>query len=359
MAERSWFSVKNQAGGDAAEIYIYDEIGMWGVTAQDFVRAIKGLGAVDNLTVRINSPGGEIFDAFAIYNLLRGHSASVSVVVDGLAASAASFIAMSADPGKLLMPQNSFMMIHDPIWGIVGGVEDLLQASDALNKMRDVIASAYEQRTGKTQDAVLALMAAETWYTAQEAVDNGFADAITDPVSVAARFSLSRYSKAPTGVGTTGERRTDLEAEGMSGTGQGGAGAGSGASGTDASGAGAAGTGGAGQGSGGPDNRGTVVEMNPQDRAAEIADLCALANVPAARVSEYVRSEKTVAEVRADLIANKAQTDQAAGGGPTSGIGGTGTVPNNGGLPAGVTYNPGDMKERMRNTLIREGRLKA
>src|SRR3546814_252864 len=105
----NWFEIKNVAP-DVAQVYIYDEIGLWGVTASDFAAELRGVTA-NTIDLHISSPGGDVFDGLAILNSLRQHKATVNVVVDGIAASAASFIAMAGDTVK--MAPQSVMMIHD------------------------------------------------------------------------------------------------------------------------------------------------------------------------------------------------------------------------------------------------------
>ncbi|WP_313687581.1 head maturation protease, ClpP-related, partial [Pantoea sp.] len=121
------------SGQSAADIYIYDEIGYWGVTAQSFAASLKALGDIDHINLHIHSPGGDVFDGIAIYNLLNAHSATKTVYIDGLAASMASVIAMVGNP--IIMPENAMMMIHKP-WGITGGdANDMRDYADLLDKV--------------------------------------------------------------------------------------------------------------------------------------------------------------------------------------------------------------------------------
>ena len=107
---RCWYEFRGQAKG--AEIVIYDEIGAFGIPAKAFVDELKALGPVAELTVRINSPGGSVFDGVAIYNALKRHDAAITVWIDGIAASIASMIAMAGD--EVVMPENAMLMLHDP-----------------------------------------------------------------------------------------------------------------------------------------------------------------------------------------------------------------------------------------------------
>lgn len=110
----SWYSIK-AAGRGVAEVLLYDEIGVWGITALQFARDLKAMGDLTKINLHIHSPGGDVFEGTAIYNLLRNHPASVDVYIDGLAASMASVIAMAGD--TIYMPENAMMMVHKP-WGI-------------------------------------------------------------------------------------------------------------------------------------------------------------------------------------------------------------------------------------------------
>lgn len=169
-----WYEIKNIAT-DRAEVAIYDEIGFWGVTASDFVRDLQGVQA-KNITLHINSPGGDVFDGIAILNALRQHSATVDVVIDGLAASAASFIAMAGD--TITMAPNAMIMIHEASGLVIGNAEDMTEMAALLDKTSANIANVYAQRAGGTAEDWRQAMRVETWYSDQEAVDAGLADAI-------------------------------------------------------------------------------------------------------------------------------------------------------------------------------------
>lgn len=118
----SWFRM--QAGHQSdADIYIYDEIGFWGVTAKQFISDLNALGDITHINLHINSPGGDVFEGIAIFNALKTHGASITVYVDGVAASMASVIAMVGNP--VIMPENTFMMIHKPFGFTGGDAEDM------------------------------------------------------------------------------------------------------------------------------------------------------------------------------------------------------------------------------------------
>ncbi len=173
---------KDGEGGEFyAEVNIYDEIGMWGVTASDFVKDLTGVGSAE-IRLHINSPGGDVFEGLAILTALRQHPAKVTVSVDGVAASAASFIAMAGD--EIVMAPNAMMMIHDASGMVYGNADDLTQMADLLDKASQNIATIYAERAGGDADKWRAAMKIETWYTDQEAVDAGLADSIMGATKV-------------------------------------------------------------------------------------------------------------------------------------------------------------------------------
>jgi ATP-dependent Clp endopeptidase proteolytic subunit ClpP len=176
--QRTWYRMKNFVDQpDTAAIYLYGEIGYWGVEAQDFVRDLMGL-RVSNIIVHINSPGGEVFDGLAIYHALRDHPANVECRVDGLAASAASFIAMAGN--KVVMQRNAQMMIHDASGIEIGNAEDMRTMADLLDMCSDNIADIYAQQGGGTVEQWRAAMKVETWYSAAEAHTAGLCDEVAN-----------------------------------------------------------------------------------------------------------------------------------------------------------------------------------
>lgn len=189
-----WYDITNSAGvGLPTQVSIYDEIGFYGVSAGSFLADLKGVNG--DIELHINSPGGDVFDGLSIYNQLRQRKGDVHVIVDGLAASAASFIAMAASAGKLEMAPHSQLMIHNGFSMAIGDAADLRQTADLLDKITGEIASIYAERSGKPVDYWLAKMAAETWFSDTEAVADGLADNIhgQDP-KVKAAWDLSVYA---------------------------------------------------------------------------------------------------------------------------------------------------------------------
>lgn len=192
----AWYRIENSAGEPAA-LYIFDEINpMWGIGAQEVVDQLKSIDA-SQIDVHINSPGGNVFDGIAIMNALRNHKANITVKVDGLAASIASVIAMAGD--TIVMSLGSQMMVHNPSGFAMGDAKTMRELADTLDKSRASIASIYADRAGGTVDAWGTAMDAETWYTAQEAVDAGLADKVDDSSQaedIAAKFDLSIFNHA-------------------------------------------------------------------------------------------------------------------------------------------------------------------
>ena len=160
----------------SADVYVFDVIGGWfGVTAEDFVRDVAALD-VDQLNVHLNSPGGDASEGVAIANVLRQHKANVTIWVDGIAASAASVIAMAGD--EVVMGIGSQMMIHDAWSYTSGDAEDMRKAAEKLDSISDGYASAYAEKAGGTAQEWRAVMKAEAWYTPEEAVAAKLADRV-------------------------------------------------------------------------------------------------------------------------------------------------------------------------------------
>ena len=190
---RSWYAIRARAEG--AEVSIYDEIGAYGVSAKSFLDELGALPDDGPLTLRLNSPGGSVFDAVAIYNALKRHAGPVTVWIDGIAASAASYIAMAGD--EVVMPENAFLMIHDPSGLVMGTADDMRAMAEALDKIKGSLVAGYVAKSGGAEDDIAALMAKETWLDAAEAVELGFADRLAEPVRIAARFDVGRFRNAP------------------------------------------------------------------------------------------------------------------------------------------------------------------
>ena len=185
---QSWYSLKAQNGN--AELMIYDEIGGWGISARQFASDLQALGKIGTLTARIHSPGGDVFDGMAIYNMIKGHPAHKVCHIDGLAASMASVIAMAFD--EVIMPENAMMMVHKPWGGQCGDADDMRKYAELLDKVESNLVGAYQQKTGLPEAELHTLLAAETWLTGREAVEKGFANTLTEPLQMAASLNSKR-----------------------------------------------------------------------------------------------------------------------------------------------------------------------
>lgn len=197
-----WFTFDNKTD-EKPKVYIYDEIGFWGTEASEFV---KQLNEIDSkvFELHLNSPGGEIFDGLAIYNAIKQHKASVEVFVDGLAASAASFIAQAGN--EVIMARNAQMMIHDGIAFAYGNEQDMLDTAALLGQLSNNIADIYAYRAGQrgfdtSLEDFRDLMREEVWYNGKEAVEAGLADVVLDQddeeaESAKNKWDLSFYNHA-------------------------------------------------------------------------------------------------------------------------------------------------------------------
>jgi ATP-dependent protease ClpP protease subunit len=190
---RSWYAIRARAAG--AEVSIYDEIGAYGVTAKSFLAELGALPDDGPQTLRLNSPGGSVFDAVAIHNALRRHTGPVTVWIDGIAASAASYVAMAGD--AVVMPENAFLMIHDPSGLAMGTAEEMRAMAEALDRIKGSLVAGYAAKSRRSEDEIAALMTKETWLDAAEALALGFADRLAEPVRIAATFDVARFRNAP------------------------------------------------------------------------------------------------------------------------------------------------------------------
>lgn len=200
-----WYKIQNAADDDesdvepeeelAAQVYIYDEIGgSFGVSAADFVEELNGITS-KQIDVHINSPGGSLFDAIAIYNALIQHPANVTTYVDSLAASAASIVALAGD--KIVTMVGAQWMIHDAMGMEFGNAADMDAMSVFLNRQSDNIASIYASKAGGTIEDWRAKMLAETWMMAPEAVALGLSDEVYEPRKAKAEDELEPEVEVP------------------------------------------------------------------------------------------------------------------------------------------------------------------
>ena len=201
--KNKWFAMSQPVNADGeklpeAEISIYDQIGGFGVSANDFIDELKALGDVEAINLRIASGGGSIVEGNTIYNALKRHSAKVVTHIDSLAASMASVIAMAGD--EIRMAQNALLMIHNPWTASIGGAEQLRKDADLLDKMEANIRTSYA-RSNKSAEELDAMMDAETYLTAEEALEAGFIDTIDGANLAAANIadmeSVKEFEKLP------------------------------------------------------------------------------------------------------------------------------------------------------------------
>jgi ATP-dependent Clp protease, protease subunit len=215
MGNHKWFEVNAKAETGRAEIFIFgpivnlkwheDEVG-----AKGFIDQLKPLGDID---LHINSNGGSVPAASAIYNALRRHPGTVDVYVDGMALSAASFIAMAGR--KVIMPANAVMMIHDPASEVWGNAAMMRRAADMLDKFKVGLVEAYREKSGLDAEKVGQMMSGETWMTAEEAVNLGFADEIEAPLQLAASLDLSHLRNVPTALLAAPGKHTETTPEAL------------------------------------------------------------------------------------------------------------------------------------------------
>lgn len=212
-AKNKFWAFRNSAEDGVGELSIYGDIAdfsWWGdeVAPKQFREDLDALGDISVLKVFINSGGGDVFAGQAILSMLKRHKAKVEVYIDGLAASAASVIAMAGDVVR--MPRNAMMMIHNAwVMWVSGNAEELRKLADTLDKINESIIAAYRDKTGLPDDEIKALMDAETWFTAEEALEKGFIDEVEEAQYVAASIrgkdlfingqvvSLERYRNPP------------------------------------------------------------------------------------------------------------------------------------------------------------------
>jgi len=202
---KTWYQIKAKANNPkSAEVSIHDEIGLWGISASAFMRDMRALGELDEIHLSIHSPGGDVLDGWAIYNSLKNSKARITARVEGLAASMASVILMAAD--EVEIPENAYVMIHNP-WGFaVGDAEEMRETADLLDKLGNGLVSAYTSRTGNDEKAIRAWMDAETWMDGKEAVERGFADKLLDGVAMSARaFDTRKFRMTPTSIQSSSE----------------------------------------------------------------------------------------------------------------------------------------------------------
>ena len=184
-----WYNIQNKAS-ETADIYIIDEIGMYGVTAQDFIGEIKELKNTP-INLRINSLGGDVFNGMAIYNVIKKREAKTTVYIEGIAASIATIIALGAD--EVVMSENSLFMIHNAWGGTMGDAKDMRKSAETLEKISTELTEIYMKKTGLSYDVVSNMMDEKTWLNSEEAYELGFVDTISDAIKIAAKYDVSKF----------------------------------------------------------------------------------------------------------------------------------------------------------------------
>jgi len=195
-----------------AEVHIYDVIGNYwgeGISADQFRQDIESLGDVESLTVRINSPGGAVFDGLTMYNALRRLEIPVTAAVDGVAASAAAIVAMGAD--TVTMSETARMMIHEAMGMSDGRAEDHRAMAERLDSINDSQVGIFMDKAGATAVGIRDMLAAETWFTGPEALSAGFADEVTEALQIAACIPEGQYQNAPPELVLMGSSKTTPE----------------------------------------------------------------------------------------------------------------------------------------------------
>lgn len=196
VTKKGLLCVRNDGSG-AADIHIFDEIGdgwFGGITDKDFAEILKPLAGVP-LNVHFDSPGGDVFQGISIGNMLAAHDAPVTGYLKGLAASITSAIATSVD--RLIAPDNTMMMVHDPWTITMGNSREMRAEADLLDKAKEIILNTYMTKASVSRQKMSDLMAAETWLTAEEAKDIGLVDEVTKSGrNNSARPALARFDGA-------------------------------------------------------------------------------------------------------------------------------------------------------------------
>ena len=193
--KKSWYEMKVDKKDETAEISIFNEIGGWGLAVADFKRDFDAVKNNKKIKLLLNSAGGSVFDGMAIYNILAAYKSKISVEVVGIAASVASGIALAGH--ELTMGEGSYFMIHNPTGLCIGTAEDMRKVAEILEKIAGQIANIYTSNSNLDKDDVLQKMSEETWFTAEEALEAGFADNIVDYGEMAAMaYDIDKYSYA-------------------------------------------------------------------------------------------------------------------------------------------------------------------
>jgi len=190
---KSWYAIspiEAKAKGKSTDIFIYDEIGVHGITAKSFLQDLKDLKGKD-ITLHINSTGGDVFEGQAIYTALKNYTGKVTAKIEGLAASMATVIALAAD--TIEMTSNSLFMIHSPMSNVFGNKSQMRRQVNALEKVESTMLNVYSKRTGLDEEKISFMLEAETWLSAEEAKEMGFVDSISGKMEIVAKYDMSGF----------------------------------------------------------------------------------------------------------------------------------------------------------------------
>jgi len=187
---KNWYNIKAEASSKSADVYIFDEIGTFGLTAQSFIEEIKSYKDTP-MSLHINCVGGDVFEGMAIYNVLKKRTAKTTVYIEGIAASMGSVIALAGD--EVVMAENSLFMIHNAWGGAMGEATEIRKTAALLDKISGEIADIYTKKTNLPYNRVKEMMDEETWLSADEAYNLGFIDSISDAIKVAAKYDVSKF----------------------------------------------------------------------------------------------------------------------------------------------------------------------
>jgi len=209
LEKPDWYRIEAKETDETAEIIIYDVIGWPFNDAYDLIKSLSNYSG-SKINLRINSPGGDVFDGMAIFNALKDHSAKVTAKIEGLAASMASVIALAGD--EVQAHKNSMYMIHEPWTVLAGNQYEMREVADILQKIGGNILDVYADNSKIGKRELKQMMKDETWFTAKEAKERGLIDTVIDSTGTQAKFDLSIFSNVPESISETPEK-TEREKE--------------------------------------------------------------------------------------------------------------------------------------------------
>ena len=195
---KSWYGIENK-GNSKLKISLHDEIGMFGVSAAQFLKDINSHSGVSQIDVDIHSPGGSMLDGLAIHNGLKAHPATINTHVTGIAASATTTVLMAGD--TVSMPEDAFIMIHNPSGFVGGESDDMREVADMMDKFKQSAVHIYAKKTGKSDEEIELIMQrnVQTWFSSEEALEFGLVDKISPAVGVSNKASkfVNYFSSMP------------------------------------------------------------------------------------------------------------------------------------------------------------------